>query len=240
MNSQNPFFKTRKENEASLLISTLKEQGVYQGSKWLKIQVLCDGQELQDLFSVLDPFFIFPLTGIVDGQAVCHSKWLEAYSGWIENLKRGMIPTEVDLRRFLACAFVEDLSSLWLQEIPNRGYLVKIAKPIVQVQTHYFTYSSEDKVFRPMSMGFESIFWGLQFSYPQIYQDPKTLELKEAPKNKLFEILRLWSRDKTRATPFLIEGKRVNSSIRIGKNCLSWMHQHPQLLARNIGIYHGS
>ena len=157
----------------------------------------------------------------------------------MEGLKQGVVPTESDLRRLLACAFVDDLESLWLQEIPEKGYLVKIAKPTIQVQSHYFTYSREDSVFRPMSMGTESVFWGLQFSYPQIYQDPKTLELKTAPEDRLFEILRLWVRESTRATPFLVDGKRVNASIRTGKNCFSWIHLHPQLHLRNIGIWNG-
>lgn len=223
----------------NLSVSTLKKEGVYQASKWLKFQVLCDEAELQTLFSALDPFWIFPLTGIVDGKAVSKETFLEGYKGWIEGLKQGVVPSDADLRSLLACAFVEDFESLWLQEIPEKGYLVKIAKPIIQVQTHYFTYSREDGVFRPMSMGIESIFWGVQFSYPQIYQDPKTLELKTAPENRLFEILRLWVRESTRATPFLVDGKRTNSSIRTGKNCFSWIDKHPQLHLQSIGIWNG-
>lgn len=221
----------------TLSISNLQKEGVYQGSKWLKFQVLCNPEELKELFFRLSPFFIFPLTGIVTGQALSQQIFLEAYTDWIEGLKKGDVPSDALLRSFLACAFTDNLEDLWLQEIPNKGYLVKISRPLIQVQTHYFTYSSEDAVFRPMSMGSETIFWGLQFSYPQIYQDPKTLELKTAPQNRLFDILRLWVRESTRATPFLVEGKRVNSSIRTGKNCFSWIHQHPQLKARGIGIW---
>lgn len=223
----------------TLPISTLKEEGVYQGSKWLKFQVLCDAQELESLLSTLNPYLIFPLTGIVSGNAISHKDFIHEYGLWIEGLKNGLVPSDAALRKFLACVFTADAKSLWLQEIPEKGYLVKISKPVVQVQTHYFTYSSEDEVFRPMSMGPESIFWGLQFSYPQIYQDPKTFELKTAPANRLFETIRLWIRHSTRATPFSIGGKRVNASIRIGKKCTSWIAQHPQLVARNIGIFHG-
>jgi hypothetical protein len=220
----------------TLPISNLKKEGVYQGSKWLKFQVLCDRVELESLFTLLGSFFIFPLTGIVDGKAIPQDAFLHAYGLWIEGLKKGSLPTDAELRKFLACVFTDDLQSLWLQEIPNKGYLVKISAPVVQVQTHYFTYSSEDEVFRPMSMGLDAIFWGLQFSYPQIYQDPQTLELKKTPKNKLFETLRLWVRDATRPTPFIVNGKQVNSPIRIGKNCMEWISQHPQLMTRGIRI----
>jgi hypothetical protein len=221
----------------TLAVSTLQKEGVYQASKWLKFQVLCDLEELSSLFSLLSSFWIFPLTGIVSGAPVLHTRFLEEYGGWIEGLKKGLIPSDAELRRLLACAWVDGLENLWLQEIPGKGYLVKIAQPTVQVQAHYFTYSSADGVFRPMSMGPESIFWGLQFSYPQVYQDPKTLELKKAPENRIFEILRSWVRNATRATPFSIAGQRINSPIRIGKRCMSWIAQHPQLLDRNIGIW---
>jgi hypothetical protein len=224
----------------NLQVSDLKKEGVYQGSKWLKFQVLCDKAELNSLFIALEPFFIFPLTGVVDGKMIFPEKFLEEYGLWIEDLKKGMIPEPSRLRALLACAFIENSDSLWLQEIPERGYLVKIAKPIVQVQSHYFTYSIEDHVFRPMSMGTESIFWGIQFSYPQIYQDPQTLELKTSPKNRLFETIRRWVREVTRPTPFIVNQERVNSPIRIGKNCMEWITDHPQLIARNIGIWRGN
>jgi hypothetical protein len=108
---------------------------------------------------------------------------------------------------------------------------------VVQVQAHCFTYSSLDGVFRPMSMGVGSVFWGLQFSYPQIYQDAKTMELCEVEEGTLFRKIQLWSREATRATPFIVEEKRINSPIRIGKKCLSWIGRHPQLCQQNIGIY---
>src|SRR3990167_7039927 len=209
----------------TLRVSTPAKEGVYQGSKWLKFQLLCSAEELGALFAILHPFFIFPLTGIVDGKPLSEKKFLNEYSSWIADLQNGRIPSDQALRTILAAAFTDDLDTLWLQEIPQKaaihesdlvqtpakGYLVKISKPIVQVQAHYFSYSTIDGVFRPMSMGKESIFWGLQFSYPQIYQDAKTMELKTAENNTLFEKIRLWVRDATRATPFSVAGVRINS-----------------------------
>jgi len=92
-------------------------------------------------------------------------------------------------------------------------------------------------------MGLGSVFWGIQMSYPQIYQDPKTMELmeiEESPNMELFQKIRGWVRDATRATPFIVEGKRVNSPIRIGKNCLSWIGRHPQLRVLQIGCSNAS
>jgi hypothetical protein len=219
----------------SLRISTNEKEGVYQGSRWLKFQVLASTQELKTLFARLRPFFIFPLTGIFDGKPLSQETFLTTYDSWIEGLKNGKVPEEASLRKILAAAFTEELDALWLQEIAGKGFLTKIAKPIVLVQAHSFTYSKMDGEFRPMSMGQGSIFWGLQFSFPGVYQDAKTMELGIVGKERLFEEIRLWVREMTRATPFVVEGKRTNSPIRLGKECFSWIHLHPQL--KDISIH---
>lgn len=224
-----------------LRVSNPLDEGVYQGSKWLKIQVLCELEEMNALCELLRPFWIFPLTGVVNGDPIEEETFLSHYALWIEELKRGKVPEEKELKKVLACAFTDDLEALWLQKV-KEGFLVKIGKPVVQVQSHYFTYSTLDSVFRPMSMGKGSIFWGLQFSFPQIYQDPKTMEFIELGRQKhsLFQKIQTWSREYTRATPFIDPtGKKVNSSIRIGKKALCWMSQHPQLIEQKIGVAHG-
>ncbi len=224
----------------TLRISTPTHEGVYQGSKYLKFQVLCDQHELSSLFDVLKPFWIYQLTGLNDGVPIDQDYFLKEYESWIEGLKMGRLPTDADLRRLLACAFTAEVDALWKQEVPGHRFIIKIAKPVVQVQAHFFTYSSIDGVFRPMTMGQESIFWGLQFSFPQIYQDPKTMELlevDESPNAELFQKIKQWVRDTTRATPFVVDGKKTNVPIRLGKNCFSWIDKHPQL--KKISVYAG-
>ena len=215
-------------------ISNPQSEGVYQGSKWLKVPVLCDAEELGDLFD--GSFSIVPLTGLFDGNTLDPARFLSTYSDWIERLKKGKIPSDAELRQILACAWVDDLQSVWLQEIPNKGYLAKIKEPQVLVQAHYFSYSRVDGVFRSMSMGEGSVFWGLQFSYPQNYQDPKTMEISSSKKGGLFEKIRKWSRDKTRATPFQVDSVKTNVPIRLGKNVISWIGSHPQLKEQNIEV----
>ncbi|OGN63880.1 MAG: hypothetical protein A3E80_03190 [Chlamydiae bacterium RIFCSPHIGHO2_12_FULL_49_9] len=227
----------------NLKISQPAIEGIYQGSKFLKFQVLCGVKELESLFEKIAPFSIYPLKIVApDEIPIPQEMFLKAYGEWIEGLKEGRIPQDGELRPFLAAAITKDEESLWLQPVPNNRYIVKMARPVVQVQAHYFTYSSIDSVFRPMSMGPDAIFWGLQFSYPQIYQHPKTMELlevEEGPDTDLFLVLRKWVRDETRATPFVVDGKRINATIRLGKSCFSWIEKHPQLIKRGIGIHAG-
>jgi hypothetical protein len=221
-----------------LRTSTLALEGVYQGSKYLKYQVLCDADELAKLFE--SPFWIYPLTGLGDGKEIAKETFLQECRGWIEELKNGRVPTDSALRRTLAAAFTAEEDALWKQEVAGGKFIIKIAKPVVQVQAHFFSYSDIDGVFRAMSMGTNCIFWGLQFSFPQIYQDPKTMEffeIDDSPNTELFKTIKQWVRDTTLPTPFVVNGKRTNVPIRLGKNCFSWIHKHPQLIQQNIGVY---
>lgn len=224
----------------TLKTSTPALEGVYQGSKYLKFQVLCDAEELRVLFDAVEPCWIFPLTGVGDGKAIEKERFITEYSTWIDGLKVGKMPSDVDLRRILAAALTVELDALWKQEVPGGRFIVKMAKPVVQVQAHFFTYSDLDGVFRPNTMGAKNIFWGLQFSFPQIYQDPKTMELlevEESPNAELFQKIKLWVREYTRATPFVVGGKKTNVPIRLGKNCFSWIHNHPQLIEQGIDVH---
>lgn len=212
-----------------LHISDPETEGVFQASKWLKIQVLLDAIELKELIETLGSFWIFQIGSIGSGEPMNREALLSEYQQLVEELKKGISPKSMK-----AVVFVDDLDALWLQKVGEEKYLTKISKPVVHVQTHFFTYSEGN--FRSMSMGTTSIFWGLQFSFPGLYQDPKTMEFHQARLGALFRKIQLWIREKTRATPFLVDVHKINSSMRIGKKCFSWIHSHPQLIAQNIKI----
>ncbi len=220
------------------LISTPSAEGFFQAAKWLKVQALLDGEALANL---LGDALLFPLSGLfrLDELPLSKERFISAYSSWIEGLKEGKVPSESELRSFAAIAWTCSSDSLWLQEVPGQRYMVKPREPIVQIQVHQMGYSTVDHVFRPMMMSKESIFWGLQFSFPQIYQHPKTMELLEVEEGlnaELFQMIRRWIRENTIATPMMVDGKRNNIPIRLGKTCFSWINRHPQLLAKNLSV----
>lgn len=226
----------------SLRISTLQEEGIYQGSKFLKHFILCETEDLKVLFDKLDPFSIYPLTALSDGGGIEKDQFLTSYQSWINGLKEGKIPNDAELKKVLACVITKEKESLWKQEIPGNRFLVKMRAPCVQVQAHFFTYSEVDGVFRPMTMGINQIFWGLCFSFPQIYQEPKTMHLcqvDEGANAKAFQTIKRWVRDTSRATPFVVNDKKTNVPIRLGKTCFSWINRHPQLKEQNIRVLAG-
>src|SRR3989344_3576127 len=204
----------------TLKISTPGVEGVYQGSKFLKYHVLAAPEELEILWKDLGSFSMYPLTQLAQGDPTPHGAFLNAYGSWVDLLKKGQVPSDTDLKKFLAAVLTKEEDALWKQEIPGNRYLIKISKPCVQVQAHFFTYSGIDGVFRPLTMGTHAVFWGLSFSFPQIYQDPRTLkllEVTESPNRDLLRTIQLWVREKTRPTPFVVQGKKKTSQSNNGR-----------------------
>jgi len=217
-------------------ISTLELEGRFQAAKWLHIQALVEPEELELLFE--HPFDLYPLSGAFPLQKFPIEKqfFLSIYRSWITRLKDGNAPDEEELRTYQALAWAHDASALWLQKVAGERYIARPCEPVIQCQVHQMGYSTIDGLFRPMVLSNESIFWGLQFSFPQVYQHPKTGELFETKVSELFQALRKWSREHTVATPMLVDGKRINLPMRLGKRCFSWINNHPHLKAKHLAV----
>ena len=209
---------------------------IFQGAKWLKIQALLDETELSHLFETLGPMNIYPLGIPLKQNKFPRSsqQYLEAYSDWIAYLKRGEIPTAASLKELNMTLWCDDPNAITTQPLSEDRFLIRPTAPQLQVQVHWMGYSSVDRVFRPMVFGTDTIFWGLQWSYPQVGQDAKTGEIFEMKPHPWFVALRKWCRDHTLPTPMQTTDGKTNLPIRIGKECLSWIHRHPQLAKHGV------
>jgi hypothetical protein len=90
-----------------------------------------------------------------------------------------------------------------------------------------------------MVRGPDAISWGIQLSFPQIFEDPKTGEAVEAlalPNGLLFREMQRWARKNTRPTPISVEGKKQNLVARIGKENIERARSHPKLREQGIEI----
>jgi hypothetical protein len=226
-------------------ISTVAVEGRFQAAKWLKVQALLDAPELADLFALAPSAQLYRLSGMFTAHetVLAPQDFCAVYGRWIERLKRGEPLDEVAMRPFAALGWSTSENEVWLQEVPKASssslYLVKPSAPFIQIQIHWMHHSSVDGEFRPMVMSSDSIFWGLQFSFPQVYQDPKTLELLEVgggTHSALFTELRRWMREHTVATPMWAHGAKTNLPIRIGKTCFAWIDSHPQLKSKGLAV----
>ena len=225
-------------------ISSAKLEGVLQVSKWLKVQVFLDTDEMQELLRSLAPVEFVVVSGLIKAeQAVISSKaFQEKYADYVSLLKQGQIPSTDQFRSFFSAAMTRSLDVFYAIAAGDERYLIKPLKPVVQLQAHHFFYSTLDRKFHPMVLSEDSVTWGLQFAYPQLYQDPKTRQVikvtdsSEFPNSQLFSKLLKWIRSSTLPTPFEVDGVRTNSPIRIGKKAYAWIKNHPQLQRDGISI----
>lgn len=231
-------------NPLSLKQSTPSIEGVFRASKWLKHPLLIDGAEMRSLFDYLKEFFIFNVSMPTTWSQlqISQEDFLEKYQQYIEELKRGCLPDESSLRAYFSSGFSLDSSILYALKISPEKFLIKPTKPIIQLQSHHFFVSNVDKKFHSMVHSSDSIPWGIQFSYPQLYQDPQTEDIVKVansqnfPNTALFARLAKWVRNNTVATPFIFDEKQTNASMRLGKNCFSWINAHPGLRLRGIQV----
>lgn len=215
-----------------------------QASKWLSSQALIDADEMASLFNFLGPFHLFSCGTIgKPGQGeIDKKKFLADYSSYIDLLKSGSPPDSSFFRSLFSPAMTVTTESLFAVPLPNGQEIIRVAKPVVQMQIHNMSYSTVDKKFHPMVFGLDSISWGIQFSYPQLYQDFNTKNVEnvkdtpEFPNTKLFHSLQKWMRQNTIPTPFFAEGVLTNVPMRLGKACLPWINIHPHLVKKGISV----
>lgn len=225
----------------SLRSSHQKDEGTLQVSKSRKIPLLISPQEMSLLFKALGSFELFDVSRPVDLESakISREDFLNAYSLYIDGIKMGKLYDESLLRPFFSASMTTSSDLLYAQTLQNGKYLVKATRPVIQLQRHHFIYSD---AFHSGVMGTGSITWGIQFSYPQLFLDPKTKSIgkveknEEFPNTELFHRLTKWVRKYTQPTPFVVDGIRINQPMRIGKECFSWIEKHPGLKKRGIHV----
>jgi hypothetical protein len=225
-------------------LSSVHVEGVLSVSKWIKSQVLLDDEEMEALLKELAPLSIFIVSQPVtrDLYTVSSTDFLKKYRDYVVALKRGEVPQEAPLRPYLSSIFTATPEILYAQEVRPQSYLIRALKPVIQLQVHHFFVSDVDGRVHPMVLSDESVTWGIQFSYPQLYQDPKSCdffkvnESTDFPNTALFMKLIRWLRRESRPTPLSFRGVKTYTPIRLGKKCFSWIHNHPRLVSKGIGV----
>jgi len=235
-------------NQFPLRISTPEQEGVMRTSKWLKHQVLLDAEEMKQLCEALGPFSIFVVSEVVpsEGMQISLQEFLSAYSNYVQLLASGKLPDETMFRKYFSAVFTLSSDLLYAMKVGENRYLIKTIRPVVQLQFHHFARSTVDGKFYPMTQGKDSVTWGIQFSYPQIFQKPKqhsfarVVASEEFPNTILFQRLILWLRRNTLPTCFLDGDKKITVPIRLGKKAFPWISNHPQLVSRGLTVFDNS
>lgn len=213
-----------------------------QVSKWVKIPLLIDLSEMEDLLlNCLPSFQLFDVQRVVGLQEGVYTpgSFLSEYARYIGCLKEGVVPSSKEFRHLFSMAWSVDVQAIRILPTADGRRLLKPIEPIVQTQMNEIRYSPEEKAFRIQIFGSDSISWGLQIGFPHVFMDPSTFATENTrrfPNMALFSAIQRWIRSQTRPTPFIVNGHRMNSPIRLGKQCFSWIASHPHLVAQEIKV----
>ncbi|HNA61917.1 MAG TPA: hypothetical protein PKW79_02450 [Rhabdochlamydiaceae bacterium] len=224
---------------SSLRISDFSKESKYSVSKWMKHPVLLDFSEMEVLLNHLSPFTIYNVSEILpfNHLEVTKDQFLGSYKHYIEGIKSGNFL----LSNYFSCALTATPLAVYACSVGPDKYLVKPLLPLIQMQQHRFFPSKAAGAFHSMVMSPGSIHWGIQFSYPQIFQRgnlfTKVSDPQQFPNTPLFTKLVQWLRTYTVPTTFIWEGKKIATPFRLGKQCFSWINTHPQLKEHGILVH---
>lgn len=231
----------------SLRQSTSVEKPL-QASKWLQSQALLSKDELSSLFEFLEKsigtFYLY-YCGIVcskEKNGTSKEDFLETYGTYIQSIMNGQEPDLSFYRPLFSPSMTVTTDAFFTVPVGDDRQIIRISKPVLQMQAHNIDYSTVDKKFHSMVFGIDSIAWGIQFSYPQLFQDNETRQVEQIkkgqafPNTELFQLLQKWMRQHTIPTPFIADGKTINVPMRLGRECLPWINKHSQLVKKNISV----
>jgi hypothetical protein len=201
-------------------------------SKWLHLDFLVDQKEFETLFC--EPFFLFSTLGVQPQgkNTITKEQFLTTWQCYIDTIQSGSIVQDNDYRFFFTAILTQDLGAIRALDLPDNKEIIIPYEPIVQMQLHRFAYSEADGKFHSQAFGKTSVSWGVRISYPQLFQSPTSREVlagNSFSNIKLFKHIQSWLREVSIATPFIVQGRRMNVPIRLGKNCLPWINKHSDL-----------
>ncbi len=217
--------------DLSLRESSLAQEGPLLVSKPLKLPVLLDLDEMGLLLEAISK--VFPAASLFQVHGACKKgeerlsfeAFLSAYETYINELKVGRNPNLTVVRIPFSCFLSCCTDILYAIPVGTEKRIIKATRPIIQIQINQMHYSKESDSFHPMSYGQDNIQWGLQFSYPQLFQDPKTQAIEQVreqfPNTALFKLMQNWMREHTLPTPFMIEGRKKSFLFVWEKNVLN-------------------
>ena len=229
--------------KAPITIAPLS-RGILKASKYIKIQCLLSSEELRELFTLLgELLLIYNHSPASLKEAILSAEDLfYFYEEYITAVKQEQGINFKPFGKKFSFLMTQDRDAIFAAPIEEDRYLIHSTRPIIQCQHHQFFVSGLDGEYHSMVLSPESISWGLQFSYPQLYQDPVTLEIQKVmdrvsfPNTEIFHKLQRFIREKTLPTGFEFMGQKKYVPFRIGKECLPWIGRHPQLKARGLTV----
>lgn len=218
-----------------------------EAAKWLSLPMMLGPSELEHLLNALGEIHIVKtLSKVEEGkEEIAKEDFVSLYAEYAGLLKEGAVPDSRRFKGVFSSVITLDLDALFSVPLDAGYHVVKVKSPIIQMQYHTMKWSKEEGKFRSQLFGQDSLPWGILFSYPQIllHQETKDIVKADTPgfvNYRLFKEIQKWQRQHTIPTPFLADGRRINTSQRIGRECLPWIENHPLFKLYDLKIWRDS
>ncbi len=216
----------------------------FQASRWRELCMLIEESELRTLFQESGNFRLFKIGSILakDKLEISPESFIQEYCRYLEVLKSGRSDLLPPFHKLFSVMMTCDSEAVYASRLSENQFLIRSNAPTILIQSYSIHYSREENKFRSMLFGSDSISWGLMFAYPVLYRDPETMEVlkttdrSRCPNTALFEGLIRGQRQLTVPTPFVVRETVLRVPMRIGKLCLPWIANHPQLVEAGIGV----
>lgn len=183
---------------------------------------------MENLLKYLSPLSILNSSEVVPWEKISPAidVFMNKYMTYIHMLQ-GKIPKQ---KINLSYALSQQLNNFRAVAVAPDKFICRALQPDVHMQTCEFLLDSKRKIL-PQVFSNESIRWGIQFSYPAIFQDGYTMEVFQATREsfpgwKLFSSIRKWIRNNTVPLPIHFQGKIIHLPIRLGIKATTWISSH--------------
>lgn len=211
----------------------------YEVSRARSQRVLLDPEEMNSLFQVLGSFFLFRTATKNELPAQDdRTEWRLLYEEYIEQLKLGDVGRAVLLSAFIA----PSKESFYALSTPSKKIQIRPREPIIQITHHTFSFNPEEGQFYSQIFGAEALSWGVEWSFPLLFEEPfskevfKLTDAERWPALLLFKKWEGWLREHTEPVKFLSREKKEIAPFRIGKKAKSWAKELPALHKKGLTL----
>ncbi len=205
----------------------------FAASRWVSVGLLMSAEEWKTFFQAFPRLRLYKVAAVVMEGA--EELPFEEFYSLVESFATE-IQTKLDMdlssyRIPFSCALSESKESFTIQALPSQRVLLKPKEPVIQLRPLSFSISSEGKI-QTKSWGKNHICWGIQMSYPQLFQDPATQNiiqaLSEHPHGVLFKKVLHWIRHHTKSVFLKGQEKSAAFSLKVGKESVYLLSKHEQ------------
>lgn len=215
-------------------LSSVEKEGIMRCSKWLRHAVLLSSEEMKSFLDSLGSFFLIPSAGLVSSEnwQVTKEEFLLQYSSYIEWLQSSSELPSPSERKFFTLMLSTSLDDFYAVPTSSDRYVIKARRPVIQIQLYHCFISRFDGQIHPMALSPESFSWGIQISYPQIYEDPSTHQfskvmlVKDFITTEVFKEMVQWFRKNTKPVSLEIRDQKIYAPFRIGKESTDLVSSH--------------